>query len=217
MGCGIDWRRSFITTDLNPYYDSFVQWQFTTLKKLGKVVKDKRFAVYSPLDGQPCADHDRWVLFSPSAPNHRFHFHPPIYLFISHLPFLLFLIFISYLSCRATGEGVGPQEYTLIKMEALELKGKLSELDNKGLKVYLMAATLRPETMYGQTNCWVLPEGSYGAYKGLDNEVYILTERSALNLSYQEKTPIRGQPELLLSLTGQDLIGIPVRCELCEV
>ena len=27
-----------------------------------------------------------------------------------------------------------------------------------------MAATLRPETMYGQTNCWVLPDGQYGAY-----------------------------------------------------
>lgn len=32
MGCGIDWRRSFITTDVNPYYDSFVRWQFNTLK-----------------------------------------------------------------------------------------------------------------------------------------------------------------------------------------
>ena len=106
---------------------------------------------------------------------------------------------------------MGPQEYTLVKMEALELTGKLSELDNKGFKVFLMAATLRPETMYGQTNCWVLPEGCYGAYKGLDNEVYILTERAALNLSYQEKTPLRGQPELLVSLTGQDLIGVPVR------
>ena len=59
MGCGVDWRRSFITTDMNPYYDSFVRWQFETLRKLGKVVKDKRYAVYSPLDCQPCADHDR--------------------------------------------------------------------------------------------------------------------------------------------------------------
>lgn len=25
FGCGIDWRRSFITTDINPYYDSFVR------------------------------------------------------------------------------------------------------------------------------------------------------------------------------------------------
>eukprot|EP00195_Chlamydomonas_chlamydogama_P014672 CAMPEP_0202900896 /NCGR_PEP_ID=MMETSP1392-20130828/12094_1 /ASSEMBLY_ACC=CAM_ASM_000868 /TAXON_ID=225041 /ORGANISM="Chlamydomonas chlamydogama, Strain SAG 11-48b" /LENGTH=1103 /DNA_ID=CAMNT_0049587353 /DNA_START=121 /DNA_END=3432 /DNA_ORIENTATION=- len=169
MGCGIDWRRAFITTDMNPYYDSFVRWQFNTLRKLGKVIKDKRFAVFSPLDGQPCADHD-----------------------------------------RASGEGVGPQEYTLIKMEALELNGKLDALKGQG-RVFLMAATLRPETMYGQTNCWVLPEGQYGAYKGLNDEIYIMTERSALNLSYQEKTPVRGQPECLLELTGQDLIGTPVK------
>ncbi|KAF5826962.1 hypothetical protein DUNSADRAFT_1660 [Dunaliella salina] len=42
IGCGIDWRRSFITTDRNPFYDSFVRWQFWTLYRLGKVVKDKR-------------------------------------------------------------------------------------------------------------------------------------------------------------------------------
>ena len=41
------------------------------------------------------------------------------------------------------------------------------------------------ETMYGQTNCWVLPEGKYGAYRVLDGDVYIMTERAALNLSYQ--------------------------------
>jgi hypothetical protein len=46
-------------------------------------VKDKRYAVYSPLDGQPCADHD-----------------------------------------RASGEGVGPQEYTLIKLRVKECKGE---------------------------------------------------------------------------------------------
>jgi len=38
-------------------------------------------------------------------------------------------------------------------------------------QVYLLAATLRPETMYGQTNCWMLPhdkEGNdvyYGCYR----------------------------------------------------
>lgn len=79
---------------------------------------------------------------------------------------------------------MGPQEYTLIKMEALELKGKLSALEGKG-RVFLMAATLRPETMYGQTNCWVLPEGQYGAYRGINDEIYVLTERSAKNLSFQ--------------------------------
>jgi leucyl-tRNA synthetase len=64
------------------------------------------------------------------------------------------------------------------------LTGKLAPLASVG-RVFLLAATLRPETMYGQTNCWALPEGQYGAYRGLNNEVYITTERSALNMSYQ--------------------------------
>jgi leucyl-tRNA synthetase len=74
--------------------------------------------------------------------------------------------------------GVGPQEYTLIKMKALELRGKLSELEKlaPGAAVYFMAATLRPETMYGQTNCWVLPEGDYGAFQAPDNAVYIMCD-----------------------------------------
>ena len=42
LGTGIDWRRSFITTDVNPYYDSFIRWQFETLKDLGKVFFGKR-------------------------------------------------------------------------------------------------------------------------------------------------------------------------------
>jgi hypothetical protein len=68
------------------------------------------------------------------------------------------------------------------------LAGKLAPLaDQAPGGVYLMAATLRPETMYGQTNCWALPEGKYGAFRGLEGEVYIMTERSALNLSYQVK------------------------------
>ena len=28
MGVKVDWRRSFITTDVNKFYDSFVRWQF---------------------------------------------------------------------------------------------------------------------------------------------------------------------------------------------
>ncbi len=63
--------------------------------------------------------------------------------------------------------------------------GKLDALSAHAGKVFLLAATLRPETMYGQTNAWVLPDGHYGAYRGLNDEVYIMTERSATNLSYQ--------------------------------
>lgn len=42
MGCGVDWRRAFITTDMNPFYDSFVRWQFWTLYRQARIVKDKR-------------------------------------------------------------------------------------------------------------------------------------------------------------------------------
>ncbi|KAM7205367.1 leucyl-tRNA synthetase, class Ia, archaeal/eukaryotic cytosolic [Rhypophila sp. PSN 637] len=59
FGCGIDWRRSFITTDVNGYYDSFVRWQMRRLRDLGKIRFGKRYTVYSPKDGQPCLDHDR--------------------------------------------------------------------------------------------------------------------------------------------------------------
>uniref|UniRef100_A0A0E9QU68 Uncharacterized protein n=1 Tax=Anguilla anguilla TaxID=7936 RepID=A0A0E9QU68_ANGAN len=38
----IDWRRSFITTDVNPFYDSFVRWQFITLKERKKIKFGKR-------------------------------------------------------------------------------------------------------------------------------------------------------------------------------
>ncbi|CAN0052104.1 unnamed protein product, partial [Ectocarpus fasciculatus] len=81
FGTAVDWRRSFVTTSVNPYYDSFIRWQFNTLKADDKVKFGKRANVYCVLDGQVCADHD-----------------------------------------RASGEGVGPQEYTLIKLRVLELK-----------------------------------------------------------------------------------------------
>jgi leucyl-tRNA synthetase len=110
LGLRIDWRRSFITTDVNPYYDAFVRWQMNRLKELGKIKYGERYTIYSPKDGQPCMDHD-----------------------------------------RSSGEGVGPQEYTGIKIKVLEwTKEAKSQLEGKlpqGANVYMVAATLRPETM----------------------------------------------------------------------
>ena len=172
FGLGCDWRRSFITTDVNPYYDSFIQWQMRKLKSMGKIVKDVRYTIYSPLDGQPCADHD-----------------------------------------RASGEGVQPQDYTLIKMEVVApFPPKLGVLE--GRKVFLAAATLRPETMYGQTNAWVLPEGKYGAFEINDTDVFIITERAALNLAYQRFSKVPEKPTCLIQLTGNDLIGLPLKSPL---
>ena len=87
---------------------------------------------------------------------------------------------------RSTGEGVGPQEYTLIKMKALEpLPPKLSKFGK--LPIYLVAATLRSETMYGQTNCWIRPDMKYVAFKVCKGheEIFVCTKRAAKNMSYQ--------------------------------
>jgi len=59
FGARIDWRRQFVTTDLNPFYDSFVRWQMNRLRQMNKVQYGNRYTIYSPKDGQPCMDHDR--------------------------------------------------------------------------------------------------------------------------------------------------------------
>ncbi len=81
--------------------------------------------------------------------------------------------------------------------------------------VYFLTATLRGETFYGVVNAWVLPEGQYGAFRGLNNEIYIMSHKSALNLSYQDRMPVTGHPECLMTLLGQDLIGTPLKVTSC--
>ena len=50
LGIYADWRRSFITTEVNPFYDSFIRWQFNTLKKSDKVRFGNRPTVFSEID-----------------------------------------------------------------------------------------------------------------------------------------------------------------------
>lgn len=56
---GIDWRRKFITTEINPYYDSFVRYQFNKMKSQGLLDFGKRYSIFCPIDKQACLDHDR--------------------------------------------------------------------------------------------------------------------------------------------------------------
>lgn len=171
LGLGIDWRRTFITTDVNPFYDSFVKWQFGHLKNKNKIKFGKRYSIYSPKDGQPCMDHD-----------------------------------------RATGEGVQPQEYTLIKVKIMEQLPQLHAVP--GAQVYLLAATLRPETMYGQTNLWLKPDMKYVAFRMLDNEIGVCTKRAALNMSYQDLTPKVGELDIIAEFDGQALLGLKLESPL---
>lgn len=58
-GLSIDWRRTFITTDLNKRYDKFIKWQFKELKKKGLVAKGNHPVVWCPKENQPVGDHSR--------------------------------------------------------------------------------------------------------------------------------------------------------------
>jgi len=171
FGLHTDWRRTFITTDRNKYYDSFVRWQFLHLKKRGKIDFGKRYTIYSPKDGQPCMDHD-----------------------------------------RSSGEGVGPQEYTLIKMKVQELRGKLSSLAPK--PVFLVCATLRPETMYGQTNCWLGPDVNYVAVVSKDGDIFVCTRRSARNMAFQGLLQLENEVKPILEVKGHELMGLKLSAPL---
>jgi leucyl-tRNA synthetase len=171
MGCRVDWRRSMVTTDANPYYDAFVRWQVNRLKELGKIKFGKRYTVYSPKDGQACMDHD-----------------------------------------RASGEGVGVQEYTAIKLGVKEwadaAKSKVEGKVPEGGVVYFVPATLRPETMYGQTCCFVGPTITYGIYEVVKGkEYYFISDRAARNMAFQSIFPTWGEFPKVAELQGSEVIG----------
>jgi leucyl-tRNA synthetase len=177
IGARVDWRRSMVTTDANPYYDAFVRWQMNRLKDLGKIKFGKRYTVYSPKDGQACMDHD-----------------------------------------RSSGEGVAVQEYTALKLKVQEwaeparkiLAGKLPE----NAKVYFVPATLRPETMYGQTCCFVGPKITYAIYKVSDDEYYFVSDRAARNMAFQGIFPQWGVFPKVADLQGSEVVGTLVNAPL---
>ncbi|GAA98789.1 uncharacterized protein L969DRAFT_104263 [Mixia osmundae IAM 14324] len=172
LGARVDWRRSFITTDINPYYDSFVRWQLNRLRDLQHVKFGERYTIYSPKDQQPCMDHD-----------------------------------------RASGEAVGPQEYTGLKLRVVQWSPASEHIaaQLKGKTVYMVAATLRPETMYGQTNCFVGNNIKYGVYAAKDEQsAYLITERSARNMAFQGLLREAGKVTCLVSIQGADLIGTTI-------
>ena len=176
LGINIDFRRSFITTEKQKYYDKFIEWHMKKLKEHNFIDFGKRNAIFSMSENQPCADHD-----------------------------------------RSSGEGLGPQEYTIIKMQLIDgerVPGKIKEIMSSNKKIFLVAATLRPETMYGQTNCYILPKGEYGLYEMANGELYISSEHAMLNMAYQEKTKEPRKCNPLLKIKGEELIGTKIKAPL---
>ena len=56
MGYSIDWRREFRTID--PTYKKFIEWQITTLKEKGLVIRGEHPVKYCPRCDNPVGDHD---------------------------------------------------------------------------------------------------------------------------------------------------------------
>ncbi|WLF76498.1 cytosolic leucyl tRNA synthetase [Lodderomyces elongisporus] len=77
---------------------------------------------------------------------------------------------------RSSGEGVTPQEYVGIKIKVDEFAPEAK----------------KPETMYGQTTCFVSPKIDYGIFDAGNGDFYITTERAFKNMSFQNLTPKRG-------------------------
>jgi leucyl-tRNA synthetase len=71
---------------------------------------------------------------------------------------------------RQEGEGISPEEYTLIKFRYGQ--------------AYMPAATFRPETIFGATNLWIHPEAQYVEAE-VDDQRWIISETAADKLKAQ--------------------------------
>ncbi len=146
FGCGIDWRRSFLTTSLNPIYNKFIEWQFRKLRDSGYVVLGEHPVVWCTKCNSPVSDH-----------------------------------------ARIKGEGETPSEMTLLKFKFEDC--------------FIIAATLRPETVYGQTNMWVDADFEYVKVRVKD-ETWIVSRECADKLSKQ-----REDVEIVGEIWGAQMMG----------
>ncbi|RLI29578.1 leucine--tRNA ligase, partial [Candidatus Bathyarchaeota archaeon] len=88
---------------------------------------------------------------------------------------------------RLEGEGVVPEEYILMKFPIED--------------AYLVAATFRPETIYGVTNLWLHPDATYVKAE-VDGEKWIISKEAAEKLKEQKE-----EIKILSEFKGSELIG----------
>src|SRR2546422_102971 len=89
---------------------------------------------------------------------------------------------------RLEGEGETPMEYTLLKFPLADGR-------------FLVAATIRPETVFGQTNLWVDPDAEYVVAR-VGDERWILNDLASKKLSEQGKSVA-----IESRIHGADLLG----------
>jgi len=77
------------------------------------------------------------------------------------------------------GEGVDIQEFFVIEYEC----------DLDGETIFLPAATLRPETIFGVTNLWLKRSATYVIAR-VDGKLWLLSKEAVRNLSYQKSIDV---------------------------
>lgn len=85
------------------------------------------------------------------------------------------------------GESADVQEFTLLKFKFGD--------------AFIVAATLRPETVFGQTNMWVGPDIEYVKAK-IGGETWIISEECAKKLKLQDR-----DIEVIGKIKGRELLG----------
>ncbi|MEO2241376.1 MAG: leucine--tRNA ligase [Euryarchaeota archaeon] len=91
------------------------------------------------------------------------------------------------------GEDATIEELTLVKFPVV------------GGDLILVAATFRPETLYGVTNVWVRPDVEYVVVE-VDGERWVVSEEAYRNLRHQ-----RDDVERVGTVSGEELVGERVR------
>ncbi len=95
---------------------------------------------------------------------------------------------------------VDPSETDILKGGAAE-KQEFTLLKFRFEEAYIIAATLRPDTVYGQTNLWIDPDVTYVKAE-IGNAIWILSKEAVNKLSYQkEKVKVVGE------IKGKKLLG----------
>jgi len=102
------------------------------------------------------------------------------------------------------GEGVDIQEFFVIEYE----------LDYKGRKISLPAATLRTETVFGITNLWIKEGGNY-VIAEVDGKDWLLSKKASSNLGYQRNTKVK--EEIKSEEIAGKMVKNPVTKELVPI
>ncbi|SBT79695.1 leucine--tRNA ligase, putative [Plasmodium malariae] len=218
FGLYCDWRRSFITTNMNQYYDKFVNWQFNTLYKKNLIYYGSRITIFSRVNNQACADHERSEGEGVKCQEYTLikiyvHDYKEFYtIFTNTCRTASSSTTTATAASTATMKGVSfsPSE------EDRHLKNEIYNEDFfKKKKIILLGSTLKPETAYGQNYTFVNPNDYYYVTLGFDKQVlhygdknyvnniltkeailekceniYICSENSLYNMAYQGIIPL---------------------------